>query len=88
MSNRTAADDLSLICEFEMALRNLLVWQSQIRQIIEQYSDQGGPGVGLPLLDSTIGQVERLVAVIDTFRDMLAMESGAAAPPERGGRRT
>ena len=75
-SERSVDRDLITVCEFEIALRNVLAWQGSIRRIVASYSDHGRP-VGRPLLETTLNNVEQLMGTVAALRDLLSAQTDA-----------
>jgi hypothetical protein len=64
------ADDLGILCNFEIALRNALAAKSEARRVLLTHTDMV-PRLEIAVLDATLSNVERLVAVVAELRAAL-----------------
>ena len=76
MEAGTLADDLSVLCNFEIVSRNVLAWKSEARGVMAMHTDLV-PGLGIAVVDATLSDIERLVPLVAELRSMLAAETSS-----------
>ena len=74
-----ADQDLRTICEFEIALRNVLPWREQVRQVVDHHSGARQAAIDLAILDGALYDIGQLVTAVAALRDRLNAESSAQA---------
>jgi hypothetical protein len=74
-----ADQDLRTICEFEIALRNVLPWREQVRQVLDHHGGTRQAAIDLAILDGALYDIGQLVTAVAALRDRLNAESSAEA---------
>ena len=70
------AEDLGILCNFEVVLRNALAWKSEARRVITTHTGLV-PGIGIPDVDAALSDVERLIDVVAHLRETLETETSS-----------
>ncbi len=78
MKARPVSPDLNVICEFEIALRDVCARRDRIREVTARHRDQW-PASELPLVDATLRDIERLAVMVAKLRDVLSKTGSSAS---------
>ena len=69
--------DLRTICEFEIALRNVLPWREQVREVLDHRGSSRQATIDLAILDGALYDIGQLVTAVAALRARLNAESSA-----------
>ncbi len=67
-------DDLGILCNFEIVLRNVLALKSEAGRVMATHADQER-GHEIAVLDATVSAIELLVDAVADLRSVLAAEA-------------